>query len=153
MNHDFHIALAALQKSEIYRRLCRARRFIDESFHRRLDLQQISQQAFFSRYHFLRMFRKTFNQTPHQYLTRRRIQRAKQLLAESHLSVTEICFEVGFESVGSFCSLFHKHVGFPPNVYRSLAAKRKQTAAQMPELAAPACFLKMFGVKSSNESN
>jgi AraC-like DNA-binding protein len=147
---DFHIAAQTrAEKSEVYRRIYRARKFIDQSFQRPLDLRQISRQAYFSRYHFLRLFRKTFNQTPHQYLTQRRIQRAKQLLGESNLSVTEICFEVGFESVGSFCSLFHKHVGSPPNLYRTQMAKRKQTVAQMPELSAPACFLKMFGVKTT----
>jgi len=150
MNPSFHIAAHFLVgKSDVYRRVYRARKFIDESFHRPLDLHQISKQAFFSRYHFLRMFRKTFNKTPHQYLTQRRIERAKQLLAESSLSVTEVCFEVGFESVGSFCSLFHKHVGQPPNLYRTYMVKRKQTVARLPELAVPSCFLKMFGVKTS----
>ncbi len=150
MNPSFHIAAqTGAGKSEVYRRVYRARKFIDQSFHRPLDLQQISRQAHFSRYHFLRVFRKIFNQTPHQYLTRRRIEGAKQLLAATNLSVTEICFEVGFESVGSFCSLFHRHVGLPPNLYRTHIAKRKQAAAQMPELAAPACFLKMFGVKTA----
>jgi AraC-like DNA-binding protein len=97
------------------------------------------------------MFRKTFNKTPHQYLTQRRIERAKQLLAESSLSVTEVCFEVGFESVGSFCSLFHKHVGYPPHLFRTQMAKRKQTVARRPELAVPSCFLKMFAVKTIRE--
>lgn len=129
-------------ESDVYQRIYRTRKFIDESYQRPLDLHQISRQAFFSRYHFLRMFRKTFNKTPHQYLTQRRIERAKQLLEESSLSVTETCFEVGFESVGSFCSLFHKQVGHPPNLYRTQMAKRKQTVARLPELAVPSCFLK-----------
>ncbi len=150
MNPRFHIAAhVPAMKSDVYRRIYRARKFIDESFHRPLDLQQISKQAFFSRYHFLRMFRKTFNKTPHQYLTQRRIERAKQLLTESNLSVTEVCFGVGFESMGSFCCLLHKHVGRPPNLYRTHIAKRKQTVARLPELAVPSCFLKIFSVKTA----
>jgi AraC-like DNA-binding protein len=111
--------LAALH-ADTYRRLMRAREFIDECYDQPLDLEQISGEACLSRYHFLRLFRRAFNKTPHQYLTQRRIEKAKELLASSGLTVTDVCFEVGFESLGSFSSLFHKHVvsnvsdEFPP---------------------------------------
>src|SRR3982751_4904339 len=131
-------------EDETYQRLCRARRFIDEGFDRPLNLDQISGAACFSRYHFLRLFRRAFNKTPHQYLTERRIERAKELLALGQLSVTDICFEVGFQSLVSFSSLFRKSVGYSPMVYRSRAANR--TALKLPEKSfVPSCFLVMFG--------
>ena len=105
--------------SETYQRLARARRFIDECYHMPLDLERISNEACLSRFHFLRLFRRAFNTTPHQYLIHRRIERAKELLSSSRLTVTDVCMEVGFESLGSFSSLFHKHVGHPPVAYRA----------------------------------
>ena len=75
------------QGSEVHERLCRARAFIDECYDLPLDLDEISKQACLSRYHFLRLFREAFATTPHQYLMRRRIEKAKELLhvAETHL--------------------------------------------------------------------
>jgi AraC-like DNA-binding protein len=130
-------------EDDTYQRLCRARRFIDEAFDRPLNLDQISDAACFSRNHFLRMFRRAFNKTPHQYLTERRIERAKELLALGQLSVTDICFEVGFQSLGSFSSLFRKSVGYSPAVYRSLAAN---SLSEKSQAYVPSCFLVMFGL-------
>src|SRR5438132_10289225 len=106
--------------SDVHERLCRARRFIDECYDLPLDLSEISKQACFSRYHFLRLFRNAFETTPHQYLIQRRIEKAKELLRARQLSVTDVCFEVGFESLGSFSSLFRKCVGDAPMNYRKL---------------------------------
>src|SRR5215813_3894324 len=103
---------------DVRERLSRARKFIDESYQLPLDLAAISRQACLSRYHFLRLFRQAFQTTPHQYLIQRRIARAKELLRLNNLPVTDICFEVGFESLGSFSSLFRKRVGDAPATYR-----------------------------------
>jgi len=128
--------------ADTYRRLARARRLIDECFHLPLDLDQISSEACLSRFHFLRLFRRTFNKTPHQYLTDRRIEKAKELLSSSGLTVTDVCFEVGFESLGSFSTLFHKHVGFPPIAYRAFVLERQLESRRK----IPGCFLTMYGV-------
>ena len=104
---------------DIYRRLCRARSYIDNHYNLTLDLAQISRQAFFSPYHFLRLFKQNFNRTPHEYLIQKRIEKAKELLSVGECTVTEVCWEVGFQSLGSFSSLFHKWVGYPPTVYRT----------------------------------
>src|SRR5688500_20382722 len=97
---------------ETLERLARARDFIDHCYDHPLSLDQISEKACFSRYHFLRLFRQAFNKTPHQYLIERRIEKAKELLRkEDDVRVTDVCFEVGFQSLGSFSSLFHKCVG------------------------------------------
>jgi AraC-like DNA-binding protein len=131
---------------EIYPRLCRARAFIDSNYNLPLKLDQISSEACFSRYHFIRLFRQAFNQTPHQYLTQKRIDRAKELLASSDLSVTAVCFEVGFESVGSFSSLFRKCVGDSPISYRSRSSGLQGKTGQFHCVPVPGCFLIRFGL-------
>jgi AraC-like DNA-binding protein len=132
---------------DIYRRLVRARRLIDTSFDNPLTLDAISSEACFSRYHFIRLFKRVFNKTPHQYLTEKRIERAKELLALSQLSVTDVCFEVGFQSLGSFSTLFHKRVGASPIIYRSnlceLSRKRQGP------VWVPFCFEVMYGSRAS----
>lgn len=134
---------------EIYQRLRHAREFIDTSFHLPIDLEQISRRAFFSPYHFLRLFKQTFHKTPHEYLTKKRLEKAKQLLVSSELSVTEICFEVGFESLGSFSTLFRKYAGHPPKLYRTRTLGRLQIAVLWPTIAIPACYIFRFGPQKS----
>ncbi len=126
-------------ESDVYERLCRARDFIDLCYDLPLNLDQISSQACFSRYHFLRLFRRAFDKTPHQYLVERRIQKAKELLSSKDLRVTDVCFEVGFQSLGSFSSLFHKCVGHPPITYRE---KMRETESARRKV--PGCFLVMY---------
>jgi AraC-like DNA-binding protein len=126
---------------DVLERLQRARNFIDVCYDLPLDLDEISSQACFSRYHFLRLFRQAFNKTPHQYLISRRIERAKELLASEDARVTDVCFEVGFQSLGSFSSLFHKSVGQPPITFRE---QSKQTQAAKRQV--PGCFLVMYGL-------
>ena len=124
---------------DLHERLCRARRYIDECYDLPLDLTEISKQACLSRYHFLRLFRDTFATTPHQYLIQRRIAKAKELLCSERLSVTDVCFEVGFQSLGSFSALFRRCVGDAPNNYR---ARQKESLRKV-----PGCFILMFGLK------
>ena len=108
--------------------------------HLPLDLTEISKQACLSRYHFLRLFRDTFDTTPHQYLIQRRIERAKELLRVRSLSVTDVCFEVGFQSLGSFSALFRKCVGDAPIKYRR---REIESLSKV-----PGCFIQMFGMAS-----
>jgi AraC-like DNA-binding protein len=130
--------------AEVYQRLCRARSFIDHCYDHPLSLDQISSEACFSRYHFLRLFRQAFNKTPHQYLIERRIEKAKELLVADNLRVTDVCFEVGFQSLGSFSSLFHKYVGQAPVIYRQRVKDRQEARKRV-----PGCFLVMHGLESS----
>jgi AraC-like DNA-binding protein len=127
------------RQNNSYRQLVRARAFMDTFYDLPLDLEQIASQASFSRYHFLRLFRDTFDQTPHQYLVKRRIERAKSLLAAGELSITEVCFAVGFRSLGSFSALFHRCAGYPPKEYRT----RVFRGMYLPRRFVPACFLRI----------
>ena len=133
-----------LTAPEVLERLNRARAFIDLCYELPLNLDEISSHACFSRYHFLRLFRRAFNKTPHQYLVERRIERAKELLSENDLRVTDVCFEVGFQSLGSFSSLFHKSVGHPPITFRE-----KSRETQVAKRQIPGCFLVMYGLESA----
>jgi AraC-like DNA-binding protein len=130
--------------AEVYQRLCRAREFIDDCYDHPLNLDQISSQACFSRYHFLRLFRQAFNKTPHQYLIERRIEKAKELLIADHLRVTDVCFEVGFQSLGSFSTLFHKYVGHAPVIYREKSRQREAAKKKV-----PGCFLFMYKLETA----
>jgi AraC-like DNA-binding protein len=131
---------------DTYQRLCRARSFIDRNFCQAMTLDQISGQACFSRYHFLRLFRQAFNKTPHQYITQRRIEKAKALLTSSNLTVTDVCFEVGFESLGSFSSMFSKYVGDSPANYRNRNSRSFEMPEKVQQVPIPACFLIKFGI-------
>ena len=133
----------AQPNDDLRERLWRARKFIDECYDRPLDLTEISKQACLSRYHFLRLFHKTFNTTPRQYLIQRRIEKAKELLRERSLSVTDVCFEVGFQSLGSFSSLFRKCVGHPPIDYRR---RQRESLNQI-----HGCFVFMYGLCQNRE--
>lgn len=133
-----------LPSTDVYERLCRARNFIDVCYDLPLNLDEISSKACFSRYHFLRLFRQAFDKTPHQYLVERRIERAKELLRAPDLSVTDVCFEVGFQSLGSFSSLFHKTVGHPPITYRERARKSQSARNQV-----PGCFIVMYKLENA----
>jgi AraC-like DNA-binding protein len=104
--------------------LRRARDLIDRSYAEPLDLDVLAREAGYSRYHFARAFATAYGETPRAYLTRRRIERAKTLLRTANLSVTEICFLVGFSSVGSFSSRFRSLVGRSPSKYRDEAVAR-----------------------------
>jgi AraC-like DNA-binding protein len=142
--------MAMSDRSRIaFERLRRARLFIDERFDQAIDLEAMARQADLSRFHFVRAFRQEFQKTPHQYLQERRIQRAKQLLASGHFSVTDVCFEVGFESLGSFSTLFRRVVGQPPATFRSRSLIAVPHLRYLgPRVIVPGCFMSVFGFDS-----
>ncbi|MCW3051911.1 MAG: transcriptional regulator, AraC family, partial [Chthonomonadales bacterium] len=116
-------AIRAATREELYMRLHLARDFMEANLNLPLTVPEIAQQACLSTHHFLRMFKQVFQETPHQYLTRRRMERARQMLILSDVSVTQICFALGFESLGSFSWLFRARTGLSPEQFR-LQARR-----------------------------
>jgi AraC-like DNA-binding protein len=134
---------------ELYPRIVAAKVFMDENYCEPINLDKISQRAYLSRYHFHRLFSQVYKKTPHQYLTGKRIEKAKDLLSENK-QVTEVCNEVGFESLGSFSILFKKEIGFPPTYYRNMAWLRKQQAKEQPRRFIPHCFIESFHLDKSN---
>ena len=112
-----------------------ARDLIDRRFADDLDLSRMASEAGYSKFHFARAFKDTYGETPANYLTRRRIERAKDLLRSANLTVTEVCMLVGFSSLGSFSSRFSELVGMSPLAFQRAAAARGGT----PPI--PGCFL------------
>lgn len=116
------------------RRMLRARDAMDREFARPLDVAAVAAVAHVSPAHFSRQFRATFGETPHRYLQRRRVERAMELLRETDRSVTEICLDVGFTSLGTFSRTFRAVVGEAPSAYRA------RCRAAGPALRVPACW-------------
>jgi AraC-like DNA-binding protein len=119
--------------------LRRARDHADRYYAEPLDLQALADEAGVSKYHFLRSFAAEYGQTPAQYLSHRRVERAQDLLRATNLTVTEICHLVGFTSLGSFSRKFRDLVGTSPSAYQ---AKYAETGA--PRI--PGCWVFMHGL-------
>jgi transcriptional regulator GlxA family with amidase domain len=100
------------------RRLLRARDAMDRAYAEPLDVPTLARIAHVSEAHFIRSFRATFGETPHRYLQRRRVERAMWLLRSTDHSVTDVCMDVGFSSLGTFSRVFREIVGEPPSAYR-----------------------------------
>ena len=123
------------------RRLLRARDAMDRAYAEPLAVRSVAAVAHVSPAHFIRSFRAVFGETPHRYLQRRRVERSMFLLRETERSVTDICFDVGFTSLGSFSRTFSKIVGETPSAYRMgngpiVAPHCVQLAAMRPRVAA-----------------
>ncbi len=121
------------------RRLLRARDAMDRSYAQPLDVPSLARIAHVSEAHFIRTFRATFGETPHRYLQRRRVERAMFLLRETERSITDICLDVGFASLGTFTRTFGSIVGESPTTYRR--------GGQAPPV--PTCFAMMWTRPSS----
>jgi AraC-like DNA-binding protein len=104
---------------DLNRHLLRARDAMDRAYAEPLDVRALAAVAHLSEAHFSRSFRTCFGETPHRYLQRRRVERAMFMLRETDRSVTDICFDVGFSSVGTFSRTFREIVGETPSDYRA----------------------------------
>ena len=114
------------------RRLLRARDEMDRAYAQPLDVPALAQVAMTSEAHFIRSFKRTFGETPHRYLQRRRLERAMALLRETERPVTEICLDVGFTSLGTFSRTFKRVVGMTPTTYRTAWRVGAGTAGYVP---------------------
>jgi AraC-like DNA-binding protein len=123
-------------------RLCRARDLLSETHARGPSIREVARQTGMSPFHFIRRFDALFGETPHQLRTRARLERAKLLLARGELSVTEVCLEVGFSSLGSFSHLFTRRMGVPPSAYRR---RWVQVPGEVPPALTPGC-LELIGL-------
>ncbi|SHK42265.1 AraC-type DNA-binding protein [Pseudonocardia thermophila] len=125
--------------------LRRARDHIDRHYTEPLDLESVAAVAGISKYHFQRLFTATYGVSPAAHLTRRRIERAQDLLRATNLTVTEVCCAVGFSSLGSFSSRFRELVGESPSEFQ-----RRWAAAGAPRI--PGCFVFMWGLAERRNS-
>lgn len=121
------------EAEDLNRRLLRARDAMDRAYAEPLDVATVAAVAHVSAAHFTRQFRAVFGETPHRYLQRRRVERSMFLLRETDRSITDICFDVGFTSLGTFSRTFRAIIGQTPSDYR----------LSNPPLEAPNCFQMM----------
>lgn len=110
-------------KLELYKRLCIARAYIHQNLDQNLDLDTLAQVACLSKYHFIRLFKDAYGETPRQYLIGQRLERARELLLKSNLTFHEICHEVGLKDSSSFGRLFKRSFGATPQVFRQQYAQ------------------------------
>jgi transcriptional regulator GlxA family with amidase domain len=119
--------------------LRRAKDLADRCYAEPLDLHAMAWAAHVTKHHFTRCFTETYGETPMRYVTRRRVERAQDLLRSANLTVTEVCMLLGFSSLGSFSARFRELVGESPREYRD-----RWSARGGPRL--PGCFLFMRGI-------
>jgi AraC-like DNA-binding protein len=139
----------AYPKVYLYRRIVQAKLFIDTNYAENIELANISDEAFFSKFHFIRLFKKIYGYTPHQYVTKVRIDKAMELL-RTNVPVSETCYAVGFESLSSFSGLFKRLVGTTPSAYLLQQQQMKAHILKAPLDFIPGCFAEKKGWKKSN---
>jgi AraC-like DNA-binding protein len=127
-------AVRASTREELWRRVNRARDFLHAHLEKPVTLSEVAGAACLSPYHLLRVFQSAFGQTPHQFLKRCRLQRAKFLLEKTEIPVTEVCFECGFVSLGSFSTLFLKSCGMSPRSWRREHGKFRDENSKIREV-------------------
>jgi AraC-like DNA-binding protein len=132
-----------LLHDDTFRRLCRGRDLLADGYQSRVLLVQAAREACLSEFHFHRLFRDTFGETPHDFLTRRRMDRARQMLA-SERTVTEVCFEVGYGSLGSFSTKFRAQFGRSPVEFQREVRRIFGYSAPWRVLRLPGCFLQAW---------
>jgi AraC-like DNA-binding protein len=125
--------------AELLSRLCRARDLLRDWEDEPLSVIAVARASGLTHFHFIRLFKAMFGETPHQYRSRAQIEKAKHLLVLTDLSITNVCMSIGFSSVGSFSALFSRRVGMSPSEFRRryLASLPEQ---QLPSGLVPGCL-------------
>src|SRR6188472_813321 len=129
-----------LLKDEGFRRLCRARDMLRELREPSPSIAELAREVQISPFHFIRQFAAVFGVTPHQFRIQTRLDQAKHLLAMGNHSVTDVCMEVGFSSLGSFSALFTQRIGERPSVYRRRVRAMVQVPGTVPADLTPGCL-------------
>ncbi len=128
-----------------FARLCRARDYLAAQYQRPIFLREAAREACLSPFYFNRLFTQAFHETPHEFITRKRIEEAKKLLLGGNHSITEICFAIGYESLGSFSTRFQSLTGLSPAAFRGEARRIfGGFGVRWPMYYIPACFQRVF---------
>lgn len=129
-----------LLRHEGFRRLCRARDLLRESREPAPSIADLAREVQISPFHFIRQFEAVFGLTPHQFRIQTRLETARHLLAAGQHSVTDVCMEVGFSSLGSFSALFTRRIGEAPSAYRRRVRAMVQVPGVPPAELTPGCL-------------
>jgi AraC-like DNA-binding protein len=143
---NYHLLVPQLLHDDTFRRLCRGRDLLATEYQSRVLLEQAAREACLSEFHFHRLFRATFGETPHEFLTRLRMDRARQMLASEN-SVTDVCFEIGYGSLGSFSSKFRAQFGRSPVEFQREVRRVFGYSAPWHILMVPTCFSFVGGIE------
>ena len=135
--------MSKLLHDDTFRRLCRGRDLLAAGHQSRVLLEEAAREACLSEFHFHRLFRSAFGETPHAFHTRLRMDRARQLLVSGR-TVTDVCFEIGYESLGSFSTKFRSEFGQSPVEFQREMRRIFGFNAPWRILMVPICFLPMY---------
>ncbi len=138
-----------LLRHDGFRRLCRARDLLRDPLEPSPSIADLAREVQISPFHFIRQFEAVFGVTPHQFRIQARLDAAKRLLAMGQHSVTDVCMEVGFSSLGSFSSLFTARIGETPSAYRRRVRAMVHVPGTVPPALTPGCLLLMGRVPAS----
>lgn len=135
-----------IPKAYLYRQIVQAKLYIENNYDKEINLDLISREASFSKFHFLRLFKNSFGLTPNQFLTEVRLNNARKLLLEG-VSIQDTCWQVGFNSVNSFSNLFKSRFGTSPTKFVQIRKKVKEKSIENPLKFIPGCFADNYGWK------
>lgn len=138
-----------IPKAYLYRQVVQAKLYIENNFNKEINLELISREASFSKFHFLRLFKKSFGVTPNQFLTEVRLKNARKLLKQG-VSIQDTCWLVGFDSMGSFSNLFKRRFGASPTSYVHIQKNIEEKSLANPLKFIPGCFAKKLVANNSN---
>jgi AraC-like DNA-binding protein len=131
-------------KIYLYKRIVDAKLYMDRHYLNEIDIARIAAEACFSKFHFLRLFKQMYGITPHKYLTKLKIEKARELL-ENGATISDTCQSLGFSSMSSFNKLFRQHLKINPSSYSSNARTFNKTLAASPLEHIPPSFVLYMG--------
>ena len=132
------------QKIYLYKRIVQAKLYIDNHYAENIDLENIADQAHFSKFHFIRLFKSIYGRTPNNYLIKIRIDQARLLLEKGN-TVMESCLSVGFDSPTTFAGMFRKITGQSPSSFRKQQEEKRNAIQRNPLQFVPNCFAETYG--------
>jgi AraC-like DNA-binding protein len=132
-------------KAYLYRRIVQAKLFIDAHFAEPIDVEAISGEAHYSKFHFIREFQAIYGRTPREHLAHCRMERAKELMAQG-ADALEACVAVGYQSLSSFSRAFKKATGSTPKAFRDAESQRRADGRERPLTFIPDCFSGAHGL-------
>ncbi|MEO6851853.1 MAG: AraC family transcriptional regulator [Mucilaginibacter sp.] len=138
------MAIDQYPRDYLYKRVVQAKLYIDANYARKIEVAGISDEAYFSKFHFIRLFKQIYGKTPHQYLTFVRVENAMQLL-RANQPIADVCQAVGFETLSAFSSVFKRRVGLTPSAFKAQQMQQQIQILKAPLNFVPGCVVYQHG--------